>query len=72
MSHCRDAARFDGAEIDECRRRCRLGRMGVDSGQLGTPAMEAGRRHCFIPAEGSNALAALRMPKQAATPGCFL
>jgi hypothetical protein len=33
--------------------------------------MEAGRRHRFIPAEGSDSLAALRMPEQAATPSGF-
>ena len=34
--------------------------------------MEAGRRHRFIAAEGSDSLAALCMPKQATTPGGFL
>src|SRR5476649_2793315 len=29
--------------------------MPVGGGQLGTPNMEAGRWHCFIPPEGSNA-----------------
>lgn len=73
MYHSRDTGRVrDGTEVNEC---CWLsGSSHVPAGgsQLSTSDMEAGRRHRFIPAERSDGLAALRMPKQAATPGGFL
>lgn len=50
---------------------CGIDCIPAGGSQLRPPNLEAGRRHRFILAEGSDGLAARRMPEQAAMPGGF-
>lgn len=73
MGQGRDVGRtHDGTRVNECCSLVELGRVLAGGRQLRPPNMEAGRRHRFIPAEGGDGLAALRMPEQAAMPGGLL